>query len=186
MQNPEKYYNPDREPDLRKTGRHKTPRRDLAPGEANRWSVTEMWDIHHEIARMLLIGWKNVDIAKKLDVSAVMVSAVRNSPVVQEKLALMHKSRDADAIDVAKEIKDFAPVALNLLKDIVEGDGDGEQASIGLRGGMAKDLLDRAGHGAIQKSMGLVGHLTAEDIEGLKKRAGMQVEKPLPETTPEI
>lgn len=176
MQNPEKYYNSDREPDLRRN-----PLK-----EARHWSVSEMWDIHHEIARMLLIGWKNVDIAKKLDVSAVMVSEVRNSPVVRDKLALMCKARDADAIDVAKEIKDFAPVALNLLKDIVTGEGDGEGASIGLRGKHAKDLLEKGGHVAVQKSLGLVGHLTAEEIEAMKEKAFGQAEKSASEASPEI
>ncbi len=177
MTNPEKYYNPDRGLDLR---------RQKDPGQARHWNVTEMWDIHHEIARMLLIGWKNVDIAKKLDVSATMVSEVRNSPVVQEKLALMHRARDADAIDVAKEIKDFAPVALNILKDVTEATGEFDGASPGLRAKTAESMLDRAGHGAVQKSMGLVGHLTAEDIEAIKKRAFGQAEKPLPEASPEI
>ena len=177
MSNPEKYYNPDRGLDLRR-------RKD--PSQTNRWSVSEMWDIHHEIARMLLLGWKNVDIAKKLDISREMVSGVRNSPVVRERLALMHKARDADAIDVAKEIKDFAPVALNLLKDIVKGEGDAEGASIGLRGRHAIDLVEKAGHVAVQKSLGLVGHLTSEDIEKIKERAFGQAEKPLPEMAPEI
>jgi len=76
-----------------------------------------MWEVHHEIARLVLLGYKNVDIAEKLDCSPQLVSNVRNSPVVKEKLALMRGARDADTIDIAKEIKEIAPEALNLLKN---------------------------------------------------------------------
>ncbi len=54
--------------------------------------------------------------------------------------------------------------------NVVDGEGVGENASVTLQAGVAKDLLDRAGHGAIQKSMGLVGHLTEEDINRMKKK----------------
>lgn len=173
-----KYYNPDRGPDLRKTGRHKTPRRNLLPGQSNAWSVSDMWEIHHESKRLMLLGWKNVDIAKKLGITPQSVSQHRNSPIVQEELALMVKARDADAIDVAKEIEKFAPKALNILKDVINAEGEGESATISLRAKSAESWLDRAGHGAINKNHSVVAYLTKEEIEEMKDKAFRNSEEP--------
>lgn len=155
----EKYYDPDRGPDLRKNN------------GSRRWKISEMWEIHHEITRLLVLGWKNVEIAEHLGVTQVMVSAVRNSPVVQDKLAIMKAARDADTIDVAREIQEIAPAALELLKEIIGGDV--QDASIALRAKTAESMLDRAGHGAINRSQiqNVPYYLTEDEIEDLKRRA---------------
>lgn len=160
----EKYYESERGPDLRRN-----------PETANNrhWTVNEMWEVHHEIARLLLLGYKNVDVAEHLSVSSQMVSNVRNSPVVQDKLTIMKGARDADTIDLSKEIRDSAPDALGLLKDIIRGDNEGAGANLPLRAKTAESMMDRAGYAAPQRKQVESIHytLTKEEIDGIKEKA---------------
>lgn len=157
----EKYYDDNRGKDLRKT---ENPRH---------WVVSDMWDLHHEIARYILLGWKNVDIAAKLNINQQTVSIVRNSPVVQEHLAVMQGARDAETIDLAKEIREIAPTALGLLKDVINGDNDAKNAPIGLRARTAENMLARVGHGVPHRiqSENVNYFLTTKDIADIKSRA---------------
>lgn len=159
----EKYYEDNRGKDLRRAENPK------------HWVVSEMWDMHHEIARLILLGRNNVRIAEELKISPQTVSNVRNSPVVQEHLAIMQGARDADTIDLAKEIKNIAPDALMLLKNIVKGENDGVNASIGLRARTAENMLARVGHGVPHKiqSESVSFVLTSKDIADIKARAAI-------------
>jgi len=162
----QKYYEENRGKDLRRN-----PNDGTQP--YRRWVVNEMWDVHHEIARRIVLGQKNVQIAEDLNVSPQMVCNVRNSPIVQERIKVLHGARDADTVDLAKEIKEIAPEALGLLKDIIRGENDGANASINLRAKEANNMLARAGHGVPIKvhSENFHAMFTPKDIENIKARA---------------
>ena len=164
--NPEKYFTAPREPDQRRNN-----------GEDRKtFEVNEMWEMHHEIVRLLVMGMKNVEICKLLGVSQPMVSYVRNSKVVKDKLAIMRAARDADTIDVARHIQEVCPKALDLLEDII--DDHGETHSIALAAKTAESWVDRAGHAAVRniKVAAIVGHFTAEEIADLKRAATEEAE----------
>ena len=150
-------------------------KRRYSPDEVPRrpFRITRMWDVHHEIARRLVIGEKTKQIAQALNVTEMTVRNTANSPVVRDQIALLQAARDVKCIDVAREIQDTAPKALALLQDIISGEGPGETASINLRAHTARDMLDRAGHGAVKRFQGELAHglFTAGDIEELKKRS---------------
>lgn len=152
-----------------------TDGRRRVPGATRRcYQVTKMWDMHHEIARRIVLGQKNVQIANALGVSPTLVSNVRNSPVVKEKIELLRGARDAETVDIAKQIQELAPHALSLLEDLIKsGDVDGEKIPARLRAHHAEKLLDRAGHGAPKIIQGqlLHGHFTKQDIDEIKERA---------------
>jgi len=84
------------------------------------WQVAEMWDSHHEIARRIILGHTNTAIAAEMNVTPQTISNVRNSPVVQDKLSIMRAARDAGTIDLAHEIADLAPLALEKIKEALE------------------------------------------------------------------
>lgn len=159
----EKYFERDRGPDLR-----------CNSSKRRVWQVNEMWDVHHEIARRLLLGQKASSIAEDLGVSATMVSLVRKSPVVREKIEIMSAARDDKVIEMAKYIKEKAPVALQLLDDVIEGrEVGGVTPPLKMRVDEANNWIDRAGYKAPQRVEGLLlhGHYTADEIEELKKEA---------------
>jgi len=167
LTNPEKYFTAPREEDQR---------RSVKGDERKTFEVSEMWEMHHEIVRLLVLGMSNVDICKILGVSQPMVSYTRNSKVVKDKLAIMRAARDADTIDIAKDIQAKAPKALALLYDIIEDHG--ETYGMPLAAKTAESWLDRAGHAPIKSVQfaGMVAHLTAEEITSLKKSARDEAE----------
>ena len=163
----EKYFG-EREPD----------QRFAEPGDRKQFEIQELWEVHHEIIRRLLLGQKGSNIAKDLGVSQSMISYVRNSSVVKEKLEIMKGARDADTLDLAKRIRENAPTALRLLEDVIDGQvdtADGEKMEVPLRMRVkeAGTMLSRAGYGPITNLKGQFahGHFTKEDIDEIKSRA---------------
>ena len=159
--NPEKYFTAPREPDQRRNN-----------GEDRKtFEVSEMWEMHHEIVRLLVMNLKPKEICDILGVSQAMVSYTRNSKVVKDHLAIMRSARDADTIDIARHIQKVTPKALQLLEDII--DDHGETLPMSLAAKTAESWVDRAGHGAIKtlKVAGAVAHFTAEEIMNLKDAA---------------
>lgn len=136
--------------------------------------VAQMWESHHEIARRLLLGQTNVEVAKAMDCTTQNVSDVRNSPVVKEKLSLMRAARDAGTIDLAREIADLAPIALQRIKEALETGLvlDKEVSAAGILK-EANGMLDRDQGRAVQRvdTRNLHGHFTIEDIERIKEKA---------------
>jgi predicted transcriptional regulator len=142
-------------------GRHRLPE------THQQYQIEQMWDVHHEVVRLALIGMKQVDIADHLGVSPVMVSYTLRSPIVKEQLKNMHAARDIDAVDIAQEIKALAPAAVKVLEELMES----ELPNIKLKS--AQDILDRAGFAAVKtiQTANIHAHLTKEDIDDIKKRA---------------
>lgn len=137
------------------------------------WQVGQLWDLHHEVIRMLLLGIKQCDIAEKLGITDCQVSKIKNSQIVQDRLSLMRAARDVKTIDISRDILETAPRALKLLKNIIENEDEGRQATIGLRSKVAESILDRAGFGAVKKSQNenVVTFYNADEIERIKQRA---------------
>jgi len=138
------------------------------------WQVAEMWEKHHEIARFILLGMNNVDVAERIGCTPQQVSNVRNSPVVQDKLSIMKAARDSDCIDLSKEIMALAPVALKRVKEaITTGKVMDKEVSASQILKESNGILDREMGKAIQRvdSRHLHATLTPDDIERIKKRA---------------
>ena len=89
------------------------------------FAVSKIWELHAEITRRILLGQKNTIIAESLGCTPQTVSNVRNSPIIQDRLALMRGARDAHTVDIARDIQEFAPTALELLKELIMGKGAG-------------------------------------------------------------
>lgn len=135
------------------------------------FQVNEIRDQHHEIIRRLLLGQNAEFIARQIGVSGATVRNVKNSPIVQERLAILNAARDKETLNVAAHIDRIAPKSIQLLEDIITGTGAGADAPISLRARTAENNLDRAGYGAVKKFQGQVGHFTADDIAKLKEDA---------------
>ena len=160
------------------TGQYETPI--LTPtdgrrvGEKKGWQVTQMWENHHEIARRILLGQSNVDIAASMNIGAAQVSSVRNSPVVKDKIAIMSAARDAGTIDLSKEIMDLAPIAIARVKEALTTGKvfDKEVSATGILK-EANNMIDRERGKAVQRvdTRNLHGHFTLSDIDRIKAKA---------------
>ena len=156
-----RYFSEDRSGDLRFA----------APGQCKTFRISTLWDSHREICRRLALGEKATDIAQALGVTPAMISYTRNSKAAKDQIAILRGAMDADTIDLGIRIQKFAPIALQLLEDIIEGNGDGKDASITIRAHHADKYLDRAGYSPIKKVATIGTLLTREDIEAIKERS---------------
>jgi hypothetical protein len=161
----DRYLNPER-----KDGRKVTS----GDGKKRGWQVAEMWDKHHEIARRVVLGQNNQEISEALGVCAQQISNVRNSPVVKDKITVMRAARDAGTIELAKEIADLAPLAIQRVREAIEsGTVLGKEVSATGILKEANGLIDREIGKPTQRidSRNVHGHFTMEDIERIKEKA---------------
>lgn len=138
------------------------------PSGDRQYEISRMWEVHHEIVRLASCGAKQVDIAAILNVTPEMVSYTLNSSIVKRQLDLLRAARDVESIDIAKRIQEIALVAVEKMAELV---GQDENKAVQLSA--SKDILDRAGHGAIKKMQvdGRLMHFTPDDLEEIKARA---------------
>ena len=106
---------------------------------------------HKEIARRAVLGETEIEIARAMDISQPRLSIIFNSPLFKVEIARLEAMRDAGVMDVTTQIQELAPVALETLERVMIY---GKSES--LRVGIAQDLLDRAGHGAVKKFDGTI------------------------------
>ena len=145
-------------------------KRRTPPGEKSCYQIKQLWERQHEILRRVLLGQKQVDIARDMRISPVTVSNTLNSELAQEKLTVMMAERDASTIDLSRQIKEIAPKALEIIKDALNSNtllGAKDRVKV------AQDMLDRAGYSPVQLSMSanMNVHLTRDDLSELKARA---------------
>jgi len=144
--------------------------RKVAPGKFRKvYTVAEMSSRHHEIARLLVLGMSNIDIGKHLGVSPMMVSNVKNSPVVQEQISFLNAKKDAKVSQIAEKIAETLPKCV----DYLAGTIDDEELSGSLRSKNAFGLLAAGGHGATKNVnvRGTHAILTASDIQDIREQA---------------
>lgn len=136
-------------------------------------SAVELADRHHNIIRRLLLGESNKSIAEALGVSVEMVSNIKRSPVVAERLSLMQAAADVEAIDCQAEIAKLAPLAVQKVTEALK---TGKICDQQLNGSkvvdIAHDILDRELGKPTQRveTKNLHAVFTAEDLEDIKSR----------------
>ncbi len=142
-------------------GRHRLP------STHKQYQIEQMWEIHHEICRLALIGMKSIDIATHLNISPVTVSYVLRSPIVQRQIGQLEAVRDIDAIDASVEIKKLVPAAIKKMDDLM----DCGLPNVEIKA--AADILDRAGYAAVKtlRTENIHAHFSADEISDIKKRA---------------
>jgi len=131
--------------------------------------IQNLWERHHEILNLALLGWGPKAIADRLNCAVSTVSDTVNCDLGRQKLAIMRAARDANTIDVAKEIQRLVPQAYKIYSDILFKEGVGENVSVALQKTTADTIVkDLAGHEAPKKM--LHAHLTIDQVESLKER----------------
>lgn len=145
-------------------------RRKLMPGVRRKsWTAKEMNERHHEVARMVVLGYKNVEIAKTLNITKEFVCQIRNAPPVQEQLAILAGARDAQTVDVARQIQVILPKCVEYLSKTIED----PEISDALKSRNAFGLLSTGGHGPAKNInvKGVHAVLTADDIREIRDDA---------------
>jgi hypothetical protein len=153
---------------------YQNDRRRVPAHEKKSWTLKNMQDIHHQIKRQLFLGITCVDIAKNLGIDKQTVMMIKNSPIIQQQLKVMHGAADSDTIDLQKQIAEILPKALANLREVIEtGQIDGEQVSASVRLKESNAILDRGVGKAAQtiNTTSVSTTFTADDILKLKQQA---------------
>jgi len=156
----ERYYDPNRV-NLRKVS-HKGKFRRV-------FTIAEMSQRHHEIARLLVLGKSNKEIAKLLNVSTAMVSNVRNSPQVREQMGFLSAKKDTAIVAISEQIAEALPKCVKYLTDTI----DDETVSDSLKSRNAFGLLASGGYGPSKNVnvRGVHAVLTPDDIKEIRDQA---------------
>ena len=162
------------------SGRTNATRRSTALSENSerRFSVKEVTDKHHDAIRMMVLGFSDVEISKRLGLVPAQVTHIRRSPLVRERIKVLAAARDKQTVDLAAELQLDAIQSFRFLQAVRDGsakdeNGDPIIASINLRSGIAFGLMDRAGFSPVKRIQGEVlhAHLSNDQIQALKQRA---------------
>lgn len=131
-----------------------------------KYQIENVWEVHHEVARRILLGEKNVDIAKDMNISPVMVSYTRNSHKVKALIAELESRRDGVSVDIAQDIQELCPLAIKRMGEMLAKgtEKDSDMIKIGF------GVLDRGGHSPVKRSINVNGALTKDMINNLKTR----------------
>lgn len=139
------------------------------PSLERKYQLQTLNSLHHEILRMNLIGFKSKEIANLLGVTEPTVCNVLNGAKGRTQLAILRGMRDAESVDVAKDIAEFASEAWEIAKSLIRDEN--QPAALRLKG--AFDAIGVAGHVKPQRVQvqGTVAHLTSDEIAAIKARA---------------
>lgn len=123
---------------------------------------------HKEMARMVVAGYKNNEIATQLGVSHGSVLSVKNSPLFKAYVDNLQDSANSHTVKVRKIIAEQSVVAVEAIADLLDPNSEAPPSVVL---GAAKDILDRAGHAPQQITTHNHRHITANDILKLRERA---------------
>ncbi len=138
-------------------------------GKAKTYHVEHMWEAHHEVLRLLVLGRKPTEIAAITGFTEQFISHLRNSPIAQEQLAVLSVGRDVETVAATKIIASAQPKAAQLLKDVINGE---VEATVGQQINTAQDMLSRGEHGHVQRVKADIRHgLTDATLALIKDRA---------------
>lgn len=129
----------------------------------------DMWERHRQIARLILLGYTNNQIADEIGMDRPAVCKLRNSPVIQKHLATMEARADDEAIDIRTEITNYLPKCLETIQGVIED----PEASDRLRVDASFKMLGLGGY-VPPKNINMKSvsaHLSGEDIAKIRQRA---------------
>ena len=122
---------------------------------------------HHLILELSARGMRNVDIAKRLNITEAAVCYTINSELGQQKLRVLQNKATADTIDLIKEFATLAPVAVEVIEEVLT-DPSAKNAD---RLSAADKILNGAGFAKKQSVEINVHHVTDEEIQAAKLEA---------------
>jgi multidrug efflux pump subunit AcrB len=139
------------------------------PSQERQGQIKHLWEKHHKMLRLTLIGWDQRDIATELGCTVATVRNCVNSALGKRILQEMQAAVDSKTVDVAAKLQEMSRAAAEKLSELME-DPDTPKS---LQARIAMDNLDRTGHARQINVKGnfMHGVLTAEDIERLKRDA---------------
>lgn len=151
---------------------HSPDKRRSVNGNKN-YALMELKNIHFEMARLLALGLKHVDVAKQLGVSPQTISNAANTPIMQRTIARLQikRNQDVEEHNPTKRIDEMVGKAIDAMEDILDGVADPKLANTQLS--TANSILDRSTKvGPVPRNVNIRKEAPASQyIEELRKMA---------------
>ena len=140
--------------------------------------LKKLSDRHKQVARMLVGGNSQSDIARLLGIDKSTVSRQVRDPLVINEIRRLQELADVNAVacvpGIPQKIGEGAHKGAETLIQILEDERDHPDI-LKLKANIALELLARAGYGGVKQvkvqQAHMSAHLTEEEIEELKRRA---------------
>ena len=129
--------------------------------------VKELWADHHTILDLKVAGLSNKQVAATVGCTPAKVSNTCHSALGQAKLTAAQLLRDAESVDVVREVTRMLPKALAVYEEILDSDA----ASLNLKKATADTLVMKiGGYEAAKKVEVKSAHFNAADFEAMRER----------------
>lgn len=133
---------------------------------------------HQQLARLLVGGNSQSQIARLLNLNKSTVSRLLRDPLVLQEVKRLQEFADVNAAScvpgLLEKIREGAQEGAKVLMEIL-ADERADPEILKLKANVSLELLSRVGYGPVKqvevKQASISGHFTAEDIEKIKKRA---------------
>lgn len=107
--------------------------------------IAKLRTTHHELARLLSLGLKDVEVSRVTGYSQAWISTLKTNPMFQELLSHYMAQRDEVVVDVGRRLQGLSITAIELMQEKLLDKGDSltmkELAQVAELG------LDRTGYG---------------------------------------
>ena len=137
-------------------------------GEIPKQPITFLWERHKEIARRLVAGDRQCDIARDLGMTESRLSIIANSPEFKIQLDDLSAKADVEAADVAERLQRLSSQAVGVLEDVLAANKTPFNESLKVK--VAESVLDRTGFGKeskiSSKSLSATVSLKASEVLG--------------------
>jgi predicted transcriptional regulator len=163
-------------------------------GERKTYEIKALWQRSHEIVNLAAQGFKQVDIARILNIDPQTVSNTLNSQLGEEKLAVIRKSRDEEAKVVSEKIRVLTDKAINVYHEIFD-DESGNLSLMNKKEVADTVMLELSGLRVPTRIQSQSSHafLTSTELDEFKRRgieaareSGMIVEVPSEDIKEEV
>jgi len=128
--------------------------------------LKKLRDSHHEMARLLASGLKNIEVSQITGYSASRISILKNDPAFRDLLAFYAEQQEEAFVNVKSRLAGLSLDAVGVLSERIIDAPDEVKTSELLD--IAKLGLDRTGFGPSTKTETSVQHLTKETLDDLK------------------
>ena len=144
-------------------------RKDHRKGDGPSSPIKQIWQQHHEVIRLAVLGFGVMEIARMVGFTPAMIRNILGSEVVKRQMEVMVGAKDFDCLELKKEIESLAPLAIDVLRGIMENDNESSRNRLAA----ATDILDRAGFAPPRVIQGTlsISHITSSELDELKQRA---------------
>lgn len=141
------------------------------PKEGPKQTLQRIRDSHHAPARYMAMGLRDQQIAAMTGYTLAYLSLLKGDPAFQELVQHYSNHEGEEFRDLQERMSLLAQDAMEEIGMRLRDEESAASISFPALVELASRLLDRTGHGPVQKSMQLVGTLSPAEMEEMKRAA---------------